>query len=151
MNNALLLALLLATGAHPAAAAIRDAAGSGLVLEHGTPPRHRDGVTRHALRVDRRDIERTIAAGRPLLLPSIDGSPVPAADLRLRRRADGISIVTGRVDTAAGPQSFVLTLGVADAGGDAPTFAFLPQRDGSSLRIETKEGRTGLVEDRATI
>ena len=51
MNNALLLALLLATGAHPAAAAIRDAAGSGLVLEHGTPPRHRDGVTRHALRV----------------------------------------------------------------------------------------------------
>ena len=132
--------LLLAVAA-PVDAAVKSADGSGLTIEVGPPVWKRGGETRHPLAVDRRQIERAVAAGRPLMLPSTGAAPLVGTNVRVRDRDDGIVVVTATVSTSLGPQSAVLTL------GDGVTFGYLPQRDGAALSIDTKAGRTWLVEN----
>src|SRR5690606_33692592 len=88
---------------------------------------------------DRAAIESAVAAGA-LELPSTDSSPLVARELAIRTRADGLRVVTGRVDTRFGPQSLVLTLGRDVA------FGVIPQRNGPALRLEARRGVTALVE-----
>ena len=142
MTHGLMFAsfLLLAVAA-PVDAAVKSADGSGLTIEVGPPVWKRGGETRHPLAVDRRQIERAVAAGRPLMLPSTGAAPLVGTNVRVRDRDDGIVVVTATVSTSLGPQSAVLTL------GDGVTFGYLPQRDGAALSIDTKAGRTWLVEN----
>lgn len=143
MRFRFLVLLLLAVAAVPAHAAVRSADGNGLVLGPGAVQK-RGTETRYPLQVSRRDLERAIASGRPLLLPSTGDSPLIARDATLRRRDDGLVVVTARVETAYGPESVVLTI------GDGVAFGWLPQKQGPALRIETRDERTWLVEGGTT-
>lgn len=140
MPSRTFLALMLLLLAAPSAAAVRTADGSGLVVDREAPVSKRGGEVRYALKFDRRTLERNIVIGRPLLLPSTGSAPLAAEAARIVRRADGLTTVIARVDTAHGPQSAVITL------ADGIVFGLLPQRDGPALRIETRKGRTWLVE-----
>ncbi|KFN48782.1 hypothetical protein P873_13300 [Arenimonas composti TR7-09 = DSM 18010] len=94
---------------------------------------------RTPIRLDRAALEAAVRAGE-LELPSSGATPLVAHDLAMRVRADGLRVITGRVDTRFGPQSVVLTI------GDDVAFGTIPQFEGPALRLETRRGVTALVE-----
>lgn len=102
-------------------------------------PEKRGRQTVQQIRLDRAAIEASAASGR-LHLPSTSGKPLVARDIHQQRRPDGLTTWVGKVDTRFGEQSVVLTL------GDGVSFGLLPQFDGPALRVETRHGKTWLVE-----
>jgi hypothetical protein len=134
---ALATLVFVATGAH---AAVRDA-GEGISVDHGQAAERRGAETLHPARVDRRRFEAT-GRGAGLELPSTGAATQHARFERSERRHGDYTWI-GKVDTEAGEQAVVITFG-ADA-----TFGTIPQRHGPPLRVESRRGRTWLVEGEA--
>jgi hypothetical protein len=133
--RALLLACLAATTS--AQAAVRDA-GDGLAVDRGQAAQRRGAETLHPARVDRRRFEAT-GRGASIALPSTSNAAQRARFVRSERRGGDYTWI-GKVDTALGEQAVVITF-----GQDA-TFGTIPQQSGPPLRVESKRGRTWLVE-----
>jgi hypothetical protein len=125
---------LVATGAH---AAVRDA-GDGIGVDRGQAAQRRGAETLHPAHVDRRRFEG-MARGAGIDLPSTGDAPQHARFVRSERRGGDFTWI-GKVDTELGEQAAVITI-----GQDA-TFGTIPQRHGPPLRVESKRGRTWLVE-----
>lgn len=102
----------------------------------------REGETWHPIQVDAASLKASPKSG-VVMLPSTGGKPLPVRFQKLEQRDDGLAIWTGRVKTTTGEQSVVLTL------GDGLTFGLIPQVDGPPLRIETRHGKTWLIEGKA--
>ncbi|MFY2762878.1 Calx-beta domain-containing protein [Arenimonas sp. MALMAid1274] len=133
-----ILPLLLALAAVPAQGAVLMA-GDGVVADSSKRTRDVGEQTMHLVRIDRRAIETTAKSGA-LVLPSTGSEPTRARFTGLEKRADGLSIWTGKVQTRAGEQSVVLTL------GDGIAFGLIPQFEGPPLRLETRPEGIWLVE-----
>jgi hypothetical protein len=131
------LLTVLALAASCANAAVRDA-GQGLSVERGQPAQRRGAETLHPAHVDRRRFEAT-GRGGALDLPSTGDAPQHARFERSERRGGDFTWI-GKVDTEWGEQAVVITF-----GSDA-TFGTIPQRHGPPLRVESRRGRTWLVE-----
>lgn len=136
-----LACLLFALAALPVQAAVR-LAGDAVESDATRVPRTMGEETLHPVRLDRAAIEASASSGR-LLLPGAGTQPMTARFERMDRRDDGLLVWVGKVDTGYGPQSVVLTV------GDDVAFGLIPQREGTPLRIETRQGKTWLVEGEA--
>ena len=99
----------------------------------------REGQTWHPIQVDSAALRIPPKSGF-VVLPSTDGNTLPVRFHRLEQRGDGLVTWIGKVQTLAGEQSVVLTL------GDDLVFGLIPQHDGPPLRIETRRGQTWLIE-----
>jgi hypothetical protein len=130
-----LLALLLPLSA----AAAVQAPHEGLVLDTSRAPQRRGVEVLHPLNVDRAVFERA-ATRNGAWMPATHGSPQFARMQRTEQTGNGDWTWVGRVETEFGEQAAVITFG-ADA-----VFGLIPQRHGPPLRIETRQGRTWLVE-----
>lgn len=99
----------------------------------------REGQTWHPVQVDNAAL-RSVPKSGVVQLPSTRDRPLAVRFQKLEQRGDGLAIWTGKVATDAGEQSVVLTL------GNGLTFGLIPQVDGPPLRIETRHGKTWLIE-----
>ncbi|WP_374605594.1 reprolysin-like metallopeptidase [Arenimonas sp.] len=133
-----LAVLLLAALSLPAHAAVR-LAGETIQSDATRIPRSLGEQTLHPVKVDPAGLEEAARLGE-LVLPGIGSTPVTARFERIERRDDGLVVWVGKVDTASGPRSVVLTV------GDGVAFGLIPQADGSPLKIETRDGKPWLVE-----
>lgn len=97
------------------------------------------GAIGYPVRVDRAWIGQSAKLGG-LWLPGTGRGPVLARFERSLQSADSWTWV-GRVQTDAGPQAVVITL-----GKDGTIFGRIPQQTGAPLRIETRRGRTLVLE-----
>lgn len=98
------------------------------------------GERLHPVRVDRSWLLDSSDLGG-VWLPGSGGSPLLARHERTVRASDGTVTWIGKVVTAAGPQSVVLTF------GEAAIFGTIPQKSGRPLQLHTRKGRQWLVED----
>jgi hypothetical protein len=112
----------------------------GLVLDASRAPQRRGVEILHPLKVDRAVFQRALA-GHGVWMPATHGSPQLAKFQRTERFHNGDWTWVGRVETEFGEQPAVITFG-ADA-----VFGLIPQRHGQPLRIETRSGKTWLVEN----
>lgn len=132
------LAALLAAAIVPAAHAQVSFPDRGIVAGAGTS-KESEGQTWRPVVVDPR-LLRTAPKSGLVWFPSTGRKPIPVRFLGMVDRGDGFATWTGKVRTTSGEQSVVLTL------GKGQVFGIIPQADGPPLRLETRQGKTWLVE-----
>lgn len=130
--------LVLALAFQPSEAAVR-LGGEAVKSDVTRLPRSVGEQTLYPVVVDRQRL--VAAAGRgELVLPGAGAGPVIARFERMEERPDGLLVWIGKVDTASGPQSVVLTV------GNGVAFGLIPQPEGAPLRLETRDATSWLVE-----
>lgn len=139
MRGRRLLPILVLLLAFQPAAGLISPPGTAVMLDGTRSALRRGAATLYPVRIDRRAVENSTRLGT-LRLPSTGTAPVSARFVRIERHPDGNWTWIGKVDSASGEQSVVLTF------GDHATFGVIPQKSGPALSIDTRHGKSWLVE-----